>query len=259
MSFAGTDQAYDRFMGRYSGPLAPLFADFAEIVAPMRVLDVGCGPGALTRELVRRLGDANVAAADPSEQFVAATKARFPSVQVVQAGAEALPFEDAAFDASLAQLVVAFMKDAPAGARELARVTKPGGVVAMCMWPLGEGMEFLDVLHRAQTAVAPDHPSVSAVRLYRSEPELIELFTGAGFDEIETGTLAVSVEYADFSEFWDSVSGGSGPIGEFLASSDAATLERFHDELRNVVAERGEPFTLTGRAHAIRGRVPVAQ
>src|SRR5471032_171024 len=160
MSFAGTDQAYDRFMGRYSGPLAPLFAEFAGILAPMRVLDVGCGPGALTGELVRRLGDANVAAVDPTEQFVAATHERFPSVEVVQAGGEELPFADAAFDASLAQLVVAFMKDAAAGAREMARVTEEGGVVAMCMWPLGDGMEFLDLVHRAQAAVAPDHPSV---------------------------------------------------------------------------------------------------
>jgi hypothetical protein len=151
--------------------------------------------------------------------------------------------------------VVAFMKDAPAGARELARVTKEGGVVAMCMWPLGDGMEFLDLLHRAQAAVAPGHPTVGAVRLYRSEPELIELFTRAGFGEIETGTLAVSVEYANFNEFWDSVSAGSGPIGEFLASTDAETLERFRGELRDLIGERGEPFTLTGRAHAIRGRV----
>jgi ubiquinone/menaquinone biosynthesis C-methylase UbiE len=255
MSFAGTDQAYDRFMGRYSGPLAPLFADFAEILPPMRVLDVGCGPGALTGELVRRLGDTNVIAVDPTEQFVAAMHERFPSVRVAQAGAEELPFADGSFDASLAQLVVAFMKDAAAGAREMARVTKEGGVVSMCMWPLGDGMEFLDLIHRAQIAVAPDHPSVGAVRLYRSEPELIALFTGAGFEDIETGTLAVSVEYVNFAEFWDSVSSGSGPIGEFLASAGPESVKRFRDELRNLIGERGEPFTISGRAHAIRGRV----
>ena len=255
MSFAGTDQAYDRFMGRYSGPLAPLFADFAGIRAPMHVLDVGCGPGALTGELVRRLGDAKVAAVDPAEQFVAATHERFPSVEVKRAAAEELPFADGSFDAALAQLVVAFMKDAVAGAREMARVTREGGVVAMCMWPLGDAMEFLDLIHRAQAVVAPDHPSLNAVRLYRSEPELLELFTGAGFEDIETGSLAVSVEYADFDEFWDSVSSGSGPIGEFLASSDSGNVERFRAELRDLIGDRGEPFMLAARAHAIRGRV----
>src|SRR5688572_8757009 len=112
-------------MGRYSRPLALPFVAFANVSPGQRVLDVGSGPGALTDELVDRLGAAAVEAVDPSERFVAALRVRHPGVQAQQAEAEALPFVDHRFDASLAQLVVHFMTEPVAGLREMARVTKP--------------------------------------------------------------------------------------------------------------------------------------
>ena len=94
MTFDVAADAYDRFMGRYSVPLAPRFAALAELAAGQRVLDVGCGPGALTAELIRQVGPANVAAVDPSEPFVAAARERHPDVSVQRASAEQLPFPD---------------------------------------------------------------------------------------------------------------------------------------------------------------------
>jgi len=253
MTFAGTDLAYDRFMGRYSSRLAPLFADFAGIEAAMTVLDVGCGPGALTGELVRRAGEERVAAADPTEQFVSACRARFPGTRVEQAPAEELPFADGDFDAALAQLVVAFMSDGVAGVREMARVTRAGGVVAACMWVIGPEMELLHVVHGAGAAIAPDHPYVNAAQRYRSEPELLELFEAAGIRDVESGSLVVSSEYADFDELWDSVVGGAGPIGDLLRTLDADGVESFRSEVHERLGDRGAPFTLSGRALAIRG------
>src|SRR5438067_11976264 len=104
-------------MGRYSVPLAPRLADFAAVAAGRHVLDVGCGPGALTAELVTRLGPAAVSAVDPSESFVAAARERHPGASVQRAAAEQLPFGDQAFDAALAQLVVHFMADPVVGLR----------------------------------------------------------------------------------------------------------------------------------------------
>src|SRR3712207_1020432 len=98
-------------MGRYSIQLAPALADLAGVAPGQTVVDVGCGTGALTGELVRRLGAERVAAVDPSESFVAAVRARHPGVDAHVAGAEELPFGEAAFDAALAQLVVHFMQD----------------------------------------------------------------------------------------------------------------------------------------------------
>jgi len=108
-------EAYDRFMGRYSRPLAVPFADFAGLPLDGRVLDVGCGPGALTAELARRIGPGRVTAVDPSEEFVTALRGHHPGVQVIRAPGEDLPFEGGCFDAALAQLVVNVMADPVGG------------------------------------------------------------------------------------------------------------------------------------------------
>src|SRR4030095_3810206 len=134
MNFNVAAESYDRFMGAWSQPLSPQFADLARIRRGDRALDVGCGPGNLTTELVGRLGDEAVAAVDPSEPFVTAARVRHPDVDVRMASAEALPFPDRAFDAALAQLVVHFMTDPVAGLREMARVRRTGGTVGACVW-----------------------------------------------------------------------------------------------------------------------------
>jgi len=140
MSFDVAAEAYDGFMGRYSRLLSRQLADMASVRGGQRVLDVGCGTGALTSELVARLRPAAVAAVDPSEPFVAATRKRHPGVDVRRSPAEHLPFPNGTFDAALAQLVVHFMNDPVAGLAEMRRVTRRNGVVAACVWDHGGGM-----------------------------------------------------------------------------------------------------------------------
>ena len=140
MTFVVAAESYDRFMGRYSVQLGPQLATFAGVIAGMRALDVGCGPGALTSVLVDRVGADQVSAVDPSPPFVEAVRARYPGVTVLQASAESLPFPDRAFDAAIAQLVVHFMADPVAGLAEMARVTRPGGVVAASVWDHAGGL-----------------------------------------------------------------------------------------------------------------------
>src|SRR4029079_11284314 len=182
VTFAVPADAYDRFMGRYSGPLAAPFTDLVNVEAGQRVLDVGCGPGALTAELVTRLGAGAVAAVDPSESFVAAARERQPGVDVRLAAAEQLPFGDDEFDAALAQLVVHFMSDPVAGLREMRRVTRPGGVVAACVWDHAGGRGPLSPLWEAAHALDPNVRDESELPGAR-HGDLKRLFEAAGLDD----------------------------------------------------------------------------
>jgi SAM-dependent methyltransferase len=155
VSFEVAADAYDRFMGRYSGPLASDFANWAGVRAGERALDVGCGPGALTRVLVERLGIDAVSAVDPSQQFVAALRQSFPTLDVQLAVAERLPYPDDLFDHALAQLVVHFMTDPVGGLQEMGRVTLPGGTVSACVWDFAGDRGPISLLWRAARDLDP--------------------------------------------------------------------------------------------------------
>ena len=249
MPFVAAD-AYDRYMGRYSTPLAPLLADFAGVANGQRVLDVGCGPGALTAELVRRLGPAAVTAVDPSEPFVEAVAGRLPGVAAHRAAAEELPFPDASFDAALAQLVVHFMADPVAGIREMGRVTRPGGVVAACVWDFSGGGP-LDVFWAAAQALDPDAEGETHLA-GTGEGQLAELFGEAGLDEVEDGTLTITVEHPTFEDWWEPFTLGVGPGGDYVSGLASDGVERLREECRRRLP--GAPFAVNGRAWAARGR-----
>jgi SAM-dependent methyltransferase len=250
VSFDVAAEAYDRFMGRYSRPLAPLLADFAGVRGGQRVLDVGCGPGALTTELVARLGPAGVAAVDPSEPFVAAARARHPGVDVRQAAAERLPFPDRAFDAAVAQLVVHFMTDPIAGLGEMARVTRPGGLVAACVWDHAGGQGPLGLFWDTARTIDPGVPDESRMAGARAG-HLAELFSVVGFLDIEDTSLAVDVEHAGFEDWWEPFTGGVGPAGAYVASLGPDRQVRLREACR--AALPAGSFVLTGRAWAARG------
>jgi SAM-dependent methyltransferase len=243
--FNVSDTAYDNFMGRFSMRLAPVFADFVGIEAGQRVLDVGAGTGALTAELVKRGADAS--AADPSPPFVAALRERFPDIGVHEAAAEKLPWPDEVFDAALAQLVLTFMRDAPAGFAEMQRVVRSGGVVAACMWDR-EGMEMLAAINRTQQALDSSRPTSEQLTNFRSREEIESLF-GPG---VEMELLEVEAGYAGFAELWDSVVDGAGPAGVWAASLDDAQRAQAREELHRQVGEPAGAFTLAARAWAAR-------
>jgi SAM-dependent methyltransferase len=252
--FAVAADKYDRFMGRYLPTLSVAFADAAGVQAGMSVLDVGSGPGGLTRELVARVGADAVAAIDPSSSFVEAARERFPDVDVREAGAEELPFEDDSFDAALACLVVPFMRDADAGAREMARVTKPGGVVAACMWDIDGGMTMLRVMREATRAAAPDAPLRKALRGTR-EGDLGELFRGQGLADVEEGVISASAEYADFDDWWNPFMYGIGPHAAHVAALGEEQQAAIRTACFELLGSPVGPFTLDARAWFARGRV----
>jgi ubiquinone/menaquinone biosynthesis C-methylase UbiE len=241
-----SDTAYDAFMGRYSRKLASVFADFAGVAAPSSVADVGAGTGALTEELVQR--GLRVAAADPSAPFVESLSGRLPDVDAHVAPAEELPWPDDQFDAALAQLVVSFMSDAPAGLREMRRIVRPGGTVAVCMWDR-EGMEMLAAVARSQRALGTESRMADA--RYRDRDSIESLFAD-GFADVRTELLEVESSYSGYDEFRTTLSGGAGPAGAWIAGLDDAGREAAHAEIRRQLGDPSGAFTLHGRAWGTR-------
>jgi SAM-dependent methyltransferase len=255
VSFNVAAEAYDQFMGGWSRQLSAPFADFAGVESGHRVIDVGCGPGILTSELVDRLGADAVAAVDPSEPFVAAVRERYPGVDVRPATAEALPYPADAFDAALAQLVVHFMTDPIAGLREMARVTRPGGVVAACVWDHASSRGPLSVFWRAALDLDPNATDES--RLAGARPgHLVELLEAAGMRETMETELSVTRDFGSFDEWWDPYTQGVGPAGAYVASLGPDRRVELRERCRTMLP--GGSFALEAVAWTARGTSPTA-
>jgi SAM-dependent methyltransferase len=250
MTFEVAAEAYDRFMGRYSQQLSPQLADFAGVRAGRRVLDVGCGPGALTAELVRRVGEDQVSAVDPSDTFVAAARARHPGVDVQSASAERLPFRDASFDAVLAQLVVHFMTDPVAGLREMKRVASSGATVAASVWDHVGERTPIAVFWQAARELDPDARDESGLA-GGCEGHLGEVFADAGLASVEETSHEASVRFESFDEWWEPFTLGVGPAGAYAQTRDEASREQLRARCEELLP--AAPFTLSTWAWAARG------
>jgi SAM-dependent methyltransferase len=250
VSFDVSADAYLRFMGRYSEPLAVRFADLAGVCRGQRVLDVGCGPGALTAELVRRAGAEAVSAVEPSASFAAAVRERLPGADVRLAAAEQLPFPDAAFDAAMAQLVVHFMADPVQGLREMGRVTRPGGVVAACVWDHRGGgplTAFWQAVRELDPA-AEDESGLAGVR----EGHLARLFAQAGLGHPQVTRLTVAVRHASFGQWWEPLTLGVGPAGAYVASLDPGRRQALSERCRQLLPS--DPVEIRATAWAATNR-----
>lgn len=248
MSFVVSPDAYGRYMGRYAEPLAAVFGKFAGITAGAKVLDVGCGPGALTA-YARSVG-AEVSAIDPSPPFVDAMRERFLDIDVRSGTAEELPYDAGAFDAALAQLVVHFMTDPVAGIRQMARVTRPGGVVAACVWdgPTGALAPFWDAVHVIDSG-AQDEALLSGAH----RGHLTEIFDAAGLRDVVEDAIAIDVLHPTFEEWWEPYTFGVGPAGDYVQRLDETRRGRLETVARERLGDG--PFTVTATAWAARGTV----
>jgi SAM-dependent methyltransferase len=213
-------------------------------------LDVGCGPGALTAHLSSVTRAALVTAVDPAPSFVDAVKQRCPEVDVHRAAAEDLPFSDDVFDVALAELVVHFMSDPIAGLREMARVCKPGGHVAACVWDGATGA--LSPFWAAVREIDPSAQDESALAGAR-EGHLADLFTAAGLERVEADAVTVEVVHPSFDEWWEPYTLGVGPAGAYVARLGEDARERLMNTARRALG--AGPFTVSATAWAARGSV----
>ncbi len=253
MSFAVAGEAYDRFMGRWSRLLAPRFVEFARVDSGP-VLEVGCGPGALTEVLAARLGAPAVAAVEPSPSFAEACRRRVPGADVRVGGAEELPFGDGTFTAVLSQLVLSFVTDPPRALGEAARVTRRGGVVAACTWD-ARGFEMIGAFWRAALRIDPTAPDDARLP-FRREEELLSLWRSSGLRDVALSTIDLSSRFEGFDAYWEPFALGVGPPGSYLSAQPDERRAAIRQACREELGDPAGPFTLRARALAVRGTSP---
>jgi len=254
--------AYERFMGRWSAVLAPAFVDAVFDPSPggappAVVLDLGCGTGNLSAELLDRWPGTRVVAVDPAPAFVTAAAARLPAdrARVVVGSAMDLPEPDGSVDAALAMLVLNFVPDPAVGVLEMRRVTRPGGVVGAAVWDYGGGMAMLRTFWDAAAAVHPGARAVDEALAAPARAGGVEvLFTGACLVGVEGGLVEVPMEFPSFDDYWDPFLGGVGPAGDFVRALDDGGREALRLELERRLG--AAPVRMTSTARWVRGTVP---
>jgi ubiquinone/menaquinone biosynthesis C-methylase UbiE len=247
--------AYERMMGTWSQLAGRVFLDWLAPKPGLRWVDVGCGNGAFSELIVDRCQPAEVQGVDPSEGQLAFARTRPAArlAQFQQGDAMALPFADASFDAAVMALVIFFVPDPAKGLSEMARVVRPGGMMAAYAWDmLGGGfpLEPIQAELRAMGIAPLRPPSVEAAGM----ENLRALWMNAGADDIETRVISVQRTFASFDEFWSiAMTSSIRTVIEKMSATDVEVLKsRVRERLPADASGR-----ITGAAHAnaIKGRV----
>ncbi len=257
---AGNAEVYERMMGRWSRRLAAPFLSFVAIGEPAQVLDVGCGTGSLTRALAEALPGATITGIDLSAAFIehARRQASHARLDFREADATALPFDDRQFGATLSLLVLNFVPDFEQAAREMARVTRPGGVVAAAVWDFAGGFTSYRMLLDTIGALDPEGAQLRAKVLgapLTTPGELADLWTRVGLRAVEKSSLTMRFEFRSFADYWEPYLGGQGSAGPYLAGLDAkkkALIER-HVRLAYLAGREDGPRSYAATAWVVRG------
>ncbi len=252
-------EAYERFMGRWSRQLAPLFLEFSDLEDGDSVLDVGSGTGALTSAVLSAIEPSQVVGVDPSAAYVNYARSRMADERATfeEGDGQQLRFPDASFDAAISLLVINFIPDPDKAVSEMIRVTRPGGIVAAAVWDYDEGMEMLRMFWDEAVALN----SSAEARDERHMPfsragELADLWREHGLVDVQEAPLVIPMTFPSFDDFWSPFLEGQGPAGTYVASlSEAEQLELAERLGERLQAQGGDAIRLNGRAWAVRGLV----
>jgi ubiquinone/menaquinone biosynthesis C-methylase UbiE len=248
--------AYERYMGVWSRLAGASFLDWLKPDPGRRWLDVGCGNGAFTSLVFERCAPSGVEGIDPSGDQIAYARARFAAQAAGfhVADAQSLPFPEDSFDVAVMPLVIFFLKDPAQGVAEMKRTVRPGGLVTAYAWDMpGQGFPYAVLIRelKKMDVKVPQtpHPEISEIGALR------DLWQAGGLENVEAREILVARTFADFEDYWDTVQGAPS-AGAILGGFSAAQRERLREALRRELPAPAEgSFTLSARAHAVKGIV----
>jgi SAM-dependent methyltransferase len=254
---------YERFMGRWSGLLAPDYIAFAGVKNGDRILDVGTGTGSLASTLETTMTSSEIVGVDPSAGFISYAKknAKSGHTRFEVGDAQALRFQDASFDQTMALLVMNFVPDHNKAIGEMRRVTRPQGVASACVWDYNEGMQMLRFFWDEAVALDPAiEPKDERHMKLSREGQLGELWKRAGLVNVQEKPVAIDQAYASFDDYWGSFLRGAGPGGAYVVSLSEERRRQLEARMRKRLLGNREdgPFVLKARAWCVRGEVPKA-
>jgi SAM-dependent methyltransferase len=253
--------AYERYIGRWSARVAPLFLDWLGVPKGVRWLDVGCGTGALTAAILERRDPAAVFGVDPSDSFLRAAQARIsdPRVRFVAGSAEALPLAAASVDAAVSGLVLNFVADPVAALVEQARAITPGGVVGAYVWDYAGEMQPLRRFWDAAVALDPAaRESDEGIRFPIATPDaLAQAFASAGLLDVRVRAIDVATDFVGFDDYWEPFLAGTGPAPAYVAALDDHRRAALREDLRaHLPIQADGSIHLIARAWAVAATVP---
>jgi SAM-dependent methyltransferase len=252
VEYVATDAAaYELSMGRWSRRLAEPFLAALALPEGLRVLDAGCGTGALSAAILARDPTAKVTGVDLGQAYVEAARVAMPQARFERGDIASLPLPTGSQDATLALLVLAFVPDPLKAAREMARVTRPGGMVATAMWDFAGGFPFLRLF--ADTAAVVLREGADWRDKHWADPigtpgRLGAVFEAAGIGKVQERDIAIRQEFTGFEDWWQPWLAGQGFVGAFAIGLEAPARSRLEGALRRAWGADGpRSFVATAR------------
>ncbi len=251
-------EKYERYVGRWSRPVADAFLHWLGRSPRLSWLDVGCGTGALTRRILDACSPRSLHGIDPSNGYIEHARSRIDDARVTlsEGGAESIPFEDESFDVVVSGLVLNFVPDPRAALSEMVRVTRPGGTVAVYVWDYADRMELIRRFWDAAVELNPEARKLDeGVRFsICNRDALAALFEDCGLEQVEGRNIDVTTRFESFDDYWSPFLGGQGPAPGYAVALAAAERDALRDRLKQTLpaAEDGS-ISLVARALAVRG------
>lgn len=250
--------AYEPYVGRWSRLVAREFLRWLAVPPGGRWLDVGCGTGALSQEILTHAAPHEVVGIDPSTAYVAFARERVndPRARFEIGDAQALQAATAAYDAVVAGLVLNFVRRPDKAVAEMARATRRGGTVAAYVWDYAEGMQVIRHFWDAAGALDQKARQLDEGKrfpLCKPEP-LSKLFHAAGLEEVDVRAIDVPTDFRDFDDYWSPFLGAQAPAPSYAMSLSEERRAVLREQLRaSLPIEPDGTIHLNARAWAVRG------